>query len=61
MREFVTALGLALIIEGLVYAMFAASMKRTLARLFDQPDEALRLMGLLTALAGLFMVWVTRG
>ena len=61
MQDLIAALGVALVLEGAVYALFAAPMKRTIARFLEAPDEALRLMGLLTALFGIFIVWLVRG
>ncbi len=46
------ALGLALLIEGLLYGLFPEQMRRLIAMLLDQPVEALRYGGLLMAALG---------
>jgi len=46
------ALGLALLIEGLLYGLFPEQMRRLIAMLLDQPAEALRYGGLLMAALG---------
>ena len=61
LQYFATALGLVLVIEGVIYALFAPQMKRQVARILEMPDEALRIIGLLTALLGLFIVWQILG
>ena len=61
MNDFIAAFGIALILEGMVYALFAGAMKRTISHLLAAPDEALRIIGLLSAMAGLFIVWNVRG
>jgi uncharacterized protein len=61
LQHLATALGLALVMEGAIYALFAPQMKRYVGRILETPEEALRIIGLLTALAGLFIVWQTLG
>ena len=61
MREVVAALALVLVIEGALYALFPAAMKRMMSQVMQIPDSALRYAGLLAALAGVAIVWFTRG
>ena len=60
MSDLVTAIGLVLIIEGLVYAAAPARFKAMMARLEDIPDEALRMGGLIAVAAGVAIVWLAR-
>ncbi len=60
MSDLVTALGLVLIIEGLVYAAAPARFKAMMARLEEIPDETLRLGGLIAVAAGVAIVWLAR-
>jgi len=53
---FLTALGLALMIEGLLYAAFPDQMKGLLAKLLDMPSTTLRLGALVCAGLGLAIV-----
>jgi len=59
--EFLTALALVLVIEGVVYALFPDAMKRMMLRLMDTPANALRVAGLASAIIGVFLVWLLRG
>ena len=51
--DFVRAIGLALIIEGALYALFPDTMRRLIAQALEAPRDALRIGALLTATAGL--------
>ena len=60
MSELVTAVGLVLIIEGLVYAVAPARFKAMMARLEEIPDETLRTGGLIAVALGVAIVWLAR-
>lgn len=51
-------LGLVLVVEGLVYAIFPDGMKRVLAMAQEMPAPTLRLSGLVAAIAGLGLLWL---
>lgn len=51
------ALGLAIALEGALYALFPAAMRRVIARALDQPENTLRIGGLVAAVAGVALVW----
>ncbi len=57
MQEFLTALGLVLVIEGGVYALFPRTMKRAMQIVQMQPAEQLRLLGFGAATAGIGIIW----
>jgi uncharacterized protein YjeT (DUF2065 family) len=59
--ELFSALGLVLAIEGALYAAFPGVMRRALASLMAQPDQALRVGGLLALVTGVMVVWMVRG
>lgn len=61
MSEFLTALGLVLILEGLVYGAFPALGRKLGEFLLTTPEEVLRLIGLGSAGAGLVIIWLVRG
>jgi uncharacterized protein YjeT (DUF2065 family) len=61
MSEFVVALGLVFVIEGLLFAAFPAQTRRAVAAVLETPDQALRLIGLLSAMFGLAVIWFMRG
>jgi uncharacterized protein len=55
-----TALGLALALEGLLYALFPVAMKRAMTAVLSQPAEQLRLAGLAGAALGVGLIWAVR-
>jgi len=60
MSDFLVALGLVFVIEGLVFAAFPAATKRAVAQVLEMPEAALRLVGILSAVLGLIVVWLVR-
>jgi uncharacterized protein YjeT (DUF2065 family) len=61
MADFLAALGLVFVIEGLVFAAFPQAARRAVLTMTQTPDEALRVVGLLSAVLGLVVVWLVRG
>jgi uncharacterized protein YjeT (DUF2065 family) len=61
MADFIVALGLVFVIEGIVFAASPAAAKRAVTAILDTPEITLRVLGLLSALLGLFVVWLVRG
>jgi len=60
MADLFAALGLALAIEGALYAIFPESMRRWMAMAISMPAETLR-WGALSMLAlGIAIVWLAR-
>lgn len=60
MKDFLTALALILVIEGIVYALFPDVMKRLALRTTRTPAQPLRLGGLAAAVIGVVAVWLLR-
>ncbi|XPV76738.1 MAG: DUF2065 domain-containing protein [Desulfovibrio sp.] len=58
---FITALGLAVVIEGLPYFLFPEKMPRMLLQLATHPPSALRKIGLTAIIAGLIIIATARG
>jgi uncharacterized protein YjeT (DUF2065 family) len=61
MIDFIAALGLVLVIEGLVFAAFPAASKRAIAMMLETPESQLRAVGVVSAVLGLIVVWLVRG
>lgn len=59
--DIAVALGLVLVIEGLLYALFPGQLKQMLLALLKMPEEQLRVAGLAAMAAGVLVVWVARG
>jgi uncharacterized protein len=60
MRDFLTALALILVIEGIVYALVPDLMRQLAARTIKTPAQALRIGGLVAAIVGVALVWALR-
>lgn len=61
MADFVAALGLVLVIEGVAFAVFPAATRRALALMMETPDGSLRTAGVAAAVVGVLVVWFVRG
>ncbi|MPY71057.1 MAG: DUF2065 family protein [Alphaproteobacteria bacterium] len=59
--EFLTAVALILVIEGALYALFPQPMKKLLLHVLGMPVSSMRIAGLVSAGAGVFLVWLLRG
>jgi len=59
--ELFSALALAIILEGLVYAAFPEQMKRVLASVLSMPASTIRAVALACAAGGLVLLWFIRG
>ena len=60
MIELATALGLVLVIEGLLYASAPGSLKQLMLQLQEIPDDALRVGGVAAIAIGVALVWLAR-
>lgn len=56
-----TALGLTLVIEGLLYAAFPDGMRRMMETALAAPSATLRRAGVTALTAGVLLVWLVRG
>ena len=54
----VQAVGLVLVVEGLIYAAAPEAMKRMMAELPKLSDEQLRLIGVAAVALGVSVVWL---
>ncbi len=61
MTDLLTAVAIALFIEGAAYALFPQGMKKAMLHVLAQPVSAVRLTGLTVALTGVLLVWLIRG
>ncbi|MPZ08932.1 MAG: DUF2065 family protein [Kiloniellaceae bacterium] len=61
MTDFLTAVALVLVIEGLFLAIVPHRLRQILAMLETVPPESLRVGGLVAAALGVFFVWLLRG
>jgi len=61
MSDLVVALGLVLVIEGALYALFPEGMMRLMAQVMAMPPSFVRKVGVVAAAVGLVIVWLVRG
>jgi uncharacterized protein len=61
MPELVVAIGLVLVIEGLVFAAFPGAAKRLAATALESPENSLRIAGIVSAVFGIVLIWLVRG
>jgi uncharacterized protein YjeT (DUF2065 family) len=61
MTDFLAAIGLVLVIEGLVYGGFPHLAKRLATEVLSTPEQALRIAGLVAIAAGVGLLWLVRG
>ena len=57
----ITALALAITIEGIAYALFPDGMKKLMAQVMTMPSANMRAAGIAAAVAGVFVIWLVRG
>lgn len=61
MRDLGVAIGLVLVIEGVLWTAFPGLGMQLLRAAAETPESKLRLVGAITAAAGLAVVWMLRG
>jgi uncharacterized protein YjeT (DUF2065 family) len=61
MSDFLIALGLVFALEGLVFAAFPGSAKRAMTSALETPDGTLRIVGIVSAVIGIVLIWIVRG
>jgi len=61
MDDLAVAIGLVLVIEGLIWALAPRLGRKLLAAAAETPEAALRLAGTVAVAAGVLLVWLVRG
>ena len=61
MSDFLVALGLVFVIEGLIFAASPGAAKNAMAHVMETADGPLRVVGIVSAVVGLVLVWLVRG
>ncbi|MGB6120183.1 MAG: DUF2065 domain-containing protein [Mesorhizobium sp.] len=61
MQDFLVAIGLVLVIEGVLYGGFPSLARRMAAQATETPENGLRMAGLAALCIGVFIVWLVRG
>ena len=61
MQDLIVALGLVLVIEGALWALFPQYLTAMLEAAREVPDQSLRIAGLAAVITGALIVWFIRG
>ncbi|TCT02486.1 DUF2065 domain-containing protein [Aquabacter spiritensis] len=61
MRDLLAAIGLVLVLEGLVLAAFPGAWRSAVKAVLKAPETPLRISGLLVGAVGVIVVWLVRG
>ena len=61
MNDFLAAMGLVLVVEGLVYGGFPTLAKKLATEVLSMSENTLRSAGLVAIAAGVAIVWLVRG
>lgn len=60
MLDLIAALGLALAVEGILFAAFPEGMRRAMYEAAHSPSDQMRMVGIVSALIGLAVIWLVR-
>ena len=61
MADLIAALGIALAVEGLLFAAFPEGVRRAMLDAAHTPSDRMRLVGIVSATIGVVIVWLARG
>ena len=61
MSDFVVAVALVLVLEGILFAAFPAMAKRAMISAMEAPEATLRIAGIVAVVVGVAIVWAVRG
>jgi uncharacterized protein YjeT (DUF2065 family) len=59
-HDFLVGFGILLMLEGLLFAAFPDWMRKAMQTAMASPDKILRAIGLISAVAGLILIWLVR-
>ena len=61
MSDFLVALGLVFVLEGVLFAALPGTAKQAMVHAVETPDATLRVIGIVSAVIGLVAIWLVRG
>ena len=61
MNEFVIAIGLLFVIEGLVFSLMPTMVKQMAEEVLNKSESTLRMIGVIAMIIGVFAVWLVKG
>jgi uncharacterized protein YjeT (DUF2065 family) len=60
MIDFVVAIGLVLVIEGVLFALLPGKAQEAMRQAAETPADMLRVVGLVSAVVGVIVIWLGR-
>lgn len=60
MKDFLVALGLVIVIEGLIFSIAPNFAREAMKKAAETPIERMRLVGIISAVLGVAMIWLVR-
>ena len=60
MVQFFVAIGLVFVLEGLFFAVFPGPARRSAVAILETPEQTLRVIGVISAAAGILVIWLTK-
>ena len=58
--DFLIGVGILFVLEGLLFASTPAFMRRAMKSALEAPDNILRVVGIVSAVGGLVLIWLVR-
>lgn len=58
--DFLVGVGILFVLEGLLFAASPAFMRRAMKSALEAPDNILRVVGIVSAVGGLVLIWLVR-
>ena len=58
--DFLIGVGILFVLEGLLFAASPAFMRRAMKSALEAPDNFLRVVGIVSAVGGLVLIWLVR-
>ncbi|MFL5136386.1 MAG: DUF2065 domain-containing protein [Microvirga sp.] len=60
MLDLIAALGLALAVEGILFAAFPEGVRRAMYEAAHTPSDRMRMVGIISAVVGVVIIWLAR-
>ncbi|MFZ5731632.1 MAG: DUF2065 domain-containing protein [Pseudomonadota bacterium] len=60
LSDFMVGIGMLFVIEGLLFAAMPGWMREAIKSVLVTPDNVLRVVGIVSALGGLALIWLVR-
>jgi uncharacterized protein YjeT (DUF2065 family) len=58
--DFLIGVGILFVLEGLLFAAIPSWMRRAMKSALATPDNLLRIVGIVSAVGGLILIWLVR-